>query len=110
MNQVKRHEMEIQVIRKLLQVAKAHGYTLSRIWDGECYERPHNDDDAVSVVFSVDECQMLFKHPDEDKAHCAVIILGNSPWEVIADSSMGGHWDAVMEAMNVYTDELEAQS
>jgi len=91
-------------------VAKAHGYSLTRIWDGEDYEFPHNDEDAVSVVFSVDECQMLFKHPDEAKAHCAVIILGNSPWEVIADSSMGGRWDGVMAEMDDYADELEAKA
>jgi hypothetical protein len=88
-------------------VAKAHGYTLARIWDGEVYEYPDNDEDAVSAVFSVDDCRMVFKHPDEVKAHCAVIVLGNGGWDCIADSSMGGKWDAVMAEMNEYCDKLE---
>lgn len=57
----------------------------------------------------MDECTILFKHPEQPKAHCAVIILGNSAWECIADSSVGEGWDEVMAEMNEYTDKLQEQ-
>jgi len=67
----KRLEIERRVIRKLIRVAKAHGFSLTRIWDGECNERPTNEQEALDVVFSVDECKMVFSHPSQDKSHCA---------------------------------------
>lgn len=104
----KRLADERKVIRKLIRVAKAHGYGLSRVWDGECNEYPKTEEQTLDVVFSVDECVMRFKHPDQPKSHCAFIVLGNSAPEVIADCSVGEGWDAVMAEMNEYTDKMEA--
>lgn len=106
----KRLAQERQVIRKLLQVARAHNFYLSRVWDGEENEHPTNDDEALDVVFSVDECLMVFRHVDAhaSKGHTAYIVLGNSGPEVIADSSVGEGWDEVMAEMNEYTDKMEA--
>lgn len=106
----KRLADERKVVRKLIRVAKAHGYELTRIWDGECWEKPKTEEEALGVVFSVDECSMRFKHPEQPKSHCAVIILGNSGPEVIADSSVGEGWDTVMAVMNEYTDKMGEQT
>lgn len=107
----KRLADERKVIRKLIRVAKAHGYTLWRIWDGEENEYPATENEALEVVFGVDECWMRFKHPDRrPQTHVAYIVLGNSGPEVIADCSVGEGWDAVMVEMNEYTDKMAEES
>ena len=102
----KRMAMERRLVRRLIRVAKKHGYSLIRIWDGECNERPKTEAEAMEVVFSVDDCRMVFKHPEQPSAHCAVIVLGNDGWDAIADASMGDGWDDVMAEMNEYSDKL----
>jgi hypothetical protein len=106
MNIAQRIAIEKRVIRKLIRVAKAHGYKLTKIWDGEQMERVSTETEAMALVFNLDECRMYFKRDDQPKAHCAVIILGNDGWDSIADCSMGEGWDDVMEAMNDYSDKL----
>ena len=106
----KRLADERKVVRKLIRVAKAHGYELTRIWDGECWEKPKTEEEALDVVFSVDEYSMRFKHPEQPKSHCAIIILGNSGPKVITDSSVGEGWGTVMAVMNEYTDKMGEQT
>lgn len=105
----KRINTERKVIRHLLSVAWRHGYALTRVWNGECNEYPKTEEQALDEVFSVDECTMRFKHPDQPKSHCAVIVLGNSGWDCIADCSEGEGWDQVMSVMTAYCDRLEAK-
>ena len=102
-----RMDMERNVVSKLLQVAKAHGYAVVKVDDGEEVHKVTTDEQAMDAVFAVDEATIRFKHPDEPKTHCAVIVLGNDGWDAIADASVGEKWDAVMEEMNQYTDTLE---
>jgi hypothetical protein len=98
--------IEKRMVRKLIRVAKAHGYKLTKIWDGEQTEKVSTESDAMELVFNLDECRMYFKRDDQPKAHCAVIILGNDGWDAIADCSVGEGWDDVMTAMNDYSDKL----
>lgn len=105
----KRIEMERKVVRKLIRVAKAHGHELKCIWDGEGNGYPKTEQDALDVVFNLDECVMRFKHPEQPKSRCAVIILGNDGYDCIADGSMGEGWDAVVAVMNEYTDKMQEQ-
>ena len=101
-----RQAIERKVIRHLIRTAKAHGYALVRVWDGEESIRVSTERDAMDTVFSVDESRIVFKHPSEPKAHCAVIVLGNDGWDAVADSSVGGLWDAVMDANAEYADKI----
>ncbi len=106
MNIEQRIAIEKRMVRKLIRVAKAHGYKLTKIWDGEQMEKVTTESEAMDLVFNLDECRMYFKRDDQPKAHCAVIILGNDGWDAIADSSMGEGWDEVMDEMNDYSDKL----
>lgn len=106
MDTTARQATERKVVRHLIRTAKAHGYAVTKVWDGEGFERTTTERAAMDVVFSVDECRLYFKHPDEPKSHIAVIILGNDGWDAIADSSMGGNWDAVMQESGDYCDKL----
>ncbi len=103
----KRMTLERRVVRHLIRTAKAHGYAVTKVNDGEEVVKVSTEAEAMEVVFSVDECHIYFKHPDEPKAHCAFIVLGNDGWDAIADSSLGGKWDAVMDECSEYADKIE---
>jgi len=102
----KRMELERRVVRKLIRVAKEHGWTCVAVDDGEERVRCDGEAEAMDAVFAVDESVMRFKHADHKATHCAVIVLGNDGWDAIADWSVGDGWADVMEAMDAYTDKL----
>lgn len=101
-----RMALERKVVRHLIRTAKAHGYAVTKVWDGGEMVRVKNETEAMNAVFSVDESRIYFKHPAEDKGHCACIVLGNDGWDAIADASMGERWDAVIGENGDYADRL----
>lgn len=106
MDTTARQATERKVVRHLIRTAKAHGYAVTKVWDGEELQITKTETSAMDAVFAVDESRMYFKHPDEIKDHCAEIVLGNDGWDAIADSSMGGKWDAVMQESGDYCETL----
>lgn len=103
----KRMAMERRMVLKLIRVAKEHGYAVTRVDDGEECPKCDTEAQAMDAVFAVDESTIRFKHPDQPKTHCAVIVLGNDDgWDCIADCSQGEKWDDVMAVMNTYSDTL----
>lgn len=98
--------IERKVVRHLIRTAKKHGYSLLRVWDGENYVRTRTEGEALEAVFSVDESRIMFRHPEEDSSHCAVIVLGNSGWDAIADASVGERWDKVIDEAQDYADKF----
>ena len=101
-----RMEVERKVIANLIQLAQAAGYELRAVNDGEERVRVSTEAEALEVVFSVDESLITFKHPEEPKAHCAVIVLGNDGWDCVSDASMGDRWDKVIQANADYADQF----
>jgi hypothetical protein len=99
-----RIEVERKIVSNLIQVATAAGYALHCVDDGEERVRVSTEAEALEAVFAVDESTIRFKHPEEPKSHCAVIVLGNGGWDCVADASMGDRWDAVIEANAVFAD------
>lgn len=102
----RRIAIENQVVRKLIRVAKAHGYELRRVFDGEEMVKTTTEKTAMEAVFSVDESCIYFKREDQPKCHCAVIILGNDGWDAIADASVGEGWDQVMQEVWHYCERI----
>ena len=98
--------IERRLVEKLIEVAQAHGYALTKVYDGEERVKVATKNEAMAAVFSVDESVIYFKHPDEPKGHCAVIVLGNDGWDAIADQSQGGKWDYVMAEVDTFADTL----
>lgn len=108
MNIEQRQGIERKVVRKLVRVAKTHGYVPTKVYDGG--DEPvlvRLEREVLDAVFAVDDCRVYFKHPAEAKAHCAVIVLGNSGWDCIADASMGTLWDPVIKEVEAYAESLE---
>ena len=107
MNIEQRQAIERKVVRKLVRVAKANGFRPVRVYDGG--DEPvlvRLEQEVLDAVFAVDDCRVYFKHPAEAKAHCAVIVLGNSGWDCIADASMGPLWDPVIKEVGAYAETL----
>lgn len=105
-----RQVMERSMVRHLIRTAIAHGYAVTKVHDGEENVKCTNETQAMDAVFSVDESTIYFKHPEEEKGHCAYIVLGNDGWDAIADCSMGGKWDAVMAECDKHSDKLCEES
>ena len=107
----KQHDIRIsqerQVVRRLIFIAKKAGFVLTKVDDGGEMVECSTETQAMDAVFSVDDSTIYFKHPDQPKSHCAVIVLGNSGPECIADCSIGPLWDEVIEELNQYCDKLE---
>lgn len=101
-----RQQIERQVVRNLIRTAKKAGYSVVKVWDGGEMMPTTTETAAMEAVFAVDESRIYFKHPEEQKAHCACIVLGNDGWDAIADASMGERWDPVIEANSQYADRL----
>jgi hypothetical protein len=104
MNLETRQRVERQIVRNLIRTASQHGFALVAVHDGEERVPTRTEREAMDAVFAVDESKILFRHPAEKKAHCAVIILGNDGWDCVADASMGERWDPVIEANATYAD------
>ena len=102
----RRMAMERKVVRHLIRTAKAHGYTLTKVNDGEEVVKCRTEAEAMDAVFSVDESTIYFRRPSEPVGHCAVIVLGNDGWDAIADNSEGEGWDGVMRDCDAYSDKL----
>jgi hypothetical protein len=103
----KRQAIERKVIRHLIRTAKAHGYALTKVFDGEESVKCQTETDAMDTVFSVDESTIYFKHPDELNVKCAVIVLGNDGWDAISDCSVGERWNKVMDECTEYANKGE---
>jgi hypothetical protein len=105
-----RMAMERKVVRHLIRTAKRHGYALVWVDDGEELHKLTTESEAMDAVFAVDESRIGFKHPDQPKAHCAVIVLGNDGWDAIADGSGGPLWDEVFKESGDYCEKLSLQA
>lgn len=95
--------IERRIVRHLIRTARKAGYLPVRVDDGGELVPATTETAMLAAVFSVDDSRVIFKHPDEPRAHCAVIILGNGP-DCVADASMGARWDAVMDAVAEYSE------
>jgi len=96
----KRIEAERAVIRGLIRHLKTRGFALRSVDDGEERVKCSTADDALEVVFSVDECRIYFtgariienalgRPADTQIVYGVLIVLGNADdgSEVIADYS-----------------------
>lgn len=104
----KRMATERKVVRHLIRTAKKHGFAVTKVYDGEEMVKCRTETEAMDTVFSVDESTIYFKHPDQPKGHCALIVLGNDGWDAIGDCSEGELWDDVIAESSTYCDKLSA--
>jgi hypothetical protein len=107
----KRIEIERRVVRKLVRVAKAAGWEVPAVNDGEELVRCQTEADVLDAVFSVDESSIRFRKEIDGKAvTCsAYIVLGNDGWDAICDHSTHPAFEAdVTEPVLAWIDAMEA--
>jgi len=109
MNVQQRLDIERKVVRKLIRVAKARGWTPVRVDCGDTLTTSPLESDILDAVFSVDESVVRFRKDGVRGVHCAVIILGNDGYDCIADASSSPEWDEVTEEVWDYCETLETK-
>jgi hypothetical protein len=90
-------------IQKLVRHAKAHGWSVPSVDDGGEEVPCKSEKDVLDTVFSVDMSRIYFEK--EGNVHSALIVLGNSPDEVVADwgysEGDADGFNAMMEALQL---------
>lgn len=106
----KRIAIEKRVVRKLVRVAKAAGWSIPYVYDGGENVKCESEKDIMDAVFSVDESWIKFrKEIDGKMIGCvAYIVLGNDGYDAICDySALEVFEKEVMEEVNAYCDKLD---
>jgi hypothetical protein len=70
-------------IRQVIRALRGANHTLTRVWDGEEFVPVSNERDAVEAIMATDESTLYVGN------EWVMFILGNEPFEVAADYSMG---------------------
>jgi hypothetical protein len=73
-------------IRQTVRALKASGHTLKRVWDGEEFVPVSNERDAIEAIMATDESTLYVGNDWVNE--WVMFILGNEPFEVVADYSM----------------------
>lgn len=87
---------ERRAIRKLCQMARAKGWPPLAVDNMGEVIYTTSDREVLEHVFSVDESRIEFMGPEGKKA-VALIVLGNSPSEVVADHSIRPGFSELMD-------------
>lgn len=108
MNYEQRSAIEKKIVRKLIRVAKAAGFAIAYIDDGEERVKVAGEKEAMDLIFDLDEAGICFK--GQEGRFAVLLVLGNDGYDVIADYSFreGGAFQAVMKEVDDYVEGLEA--
>jgi hypothetical protein len=111
MNNEKRLELELSIVRRIAQDALKAGYFVS-VDDGEGYPvlRSRDLQQIMAAVASVDEERLLFHAAGGkgSKAFGAVhLVYGNEPWEVICDHTASERMDKLLSGAVALANKIE---
>lgn len=110
---------ERDIVAATIRILREHRWERGYINDGgDAYEHPKDDEDALDIVFAVDEAVIYFHKNLErvGKTHWVHFILGNGI-DVISDHSIPSEkslvyavddFDKVMDLVNDYVEGLQA--
>lgn len=76
------------VILSFLSIAAKHGLTPVKVDNGDGWEPVKDISEAVEEICAVDEAYVAFAPDENGKKPWAFIVLGNEPFESIADYSV----------------------
>jgi hypothetical protein len=102
----KRIATERRVVRRFIRIAKAAGFDVHSVHNGEERIKVAGEAEAMEHVFSVDDSRVAFMKRDEPgrARETLVVVLGNG-CECLGDMSEGrADWDAVVKAAMDYAD------
>lgn len=84
-------------VRSLLYRLVGAGWTIPRVWDGGGYVTCESRQDAIDAILSVDVSHVATIHADHGKS-TLMIVLGNSPGELVCDYGVCPGVDPVVNA------------
>lgn len=99
---------EHKAVRKLVRMMKEKNWEVSSVFDGEERVKCRTEKEVMDTVFSVDESSITFHNKQIDRKHAALIVLGNSGAEVIADYGYNEDDDfsSIMDAHGDWSDKV----
>lgn len=108
MNTPERIKIERRLIRFMIRVLKRNGWEIAFIDDGGENVRVSSVNEALEVVFGVDDCRIFFKKGLS--RHWVLIVLGNDGWDAVADYSysekVDDGFEGIMVEVSKYSDYL----
>jgi hypothetical protein len=98
MNNEKRLELELSIVRQIVGSALAQRYSIS-VHDGQGITVSYStsEREVMAAVRSVDEDHLIFFARDGRRVGYVVLVYGNDPWEVVADHTVSDEMDAVLK-------------
>lgn len=99
---------EKRVVFELIEWLRLRSFLCVGVDDGEEYYPTNTTVEAMEHVFSVDDSTLRFEHVGTSRQHSVLIVLGNSPEEVIADwGYTEGDPDGFNAAVDQFIDQLD---
>ena len=100
-----RTQAEREIVRATIEAVLATGRTLKSISTGDGYERVGSVDEAMDLIFNLDESAAIFW--DGERRSCVLFVLGNDGYDVVADYGMS--LDAAIETVQPLIDSWESR-
>lgn len=95
-----RLRFEVAAVRYLLERAAGEGFKVCSIDDGEGRTHVASVNEAMKLIFNLDDCYLNFRRHSTDRAYWVRIVLGNSGWDSISDyGSVEGPWNKLIEGV-----------
>lgn len=91
-------EKEKAGLAQIIDRMKKAGWNPYRVWDGGENQSVlgRSTGEIAEVCCSTGDASLYFDNGSE--GHCAYLVWGNSPEELIADNSMGGGFEVALDA------------
>lgn len=97
-------------LQHVIREMKKRGWNVRSVDNGGGYVKMagKGETEILDEALASDDARIRFESAEGDHRHTILIVLGNSPWEIVADWGYAvGDTDGFDAAMNAVTDELE---
>ena len=100
-----RSDIEMAIVKHLLERAKEFGWVCTKVDNGGGYERVNDDDEALDTAFAADSADLCFKR-EGFRTQWVYLVFGNDGYDVIADHNETdeGGWNQMMGLVNEFAE------
>jgi hypothetical protein len=106
------NEIETRIVQKMIELAKAHGFPLLGIFDGEVMTKTDRPEVIVAHMGNLDEGWVHFGKHDDIRAFAVMLIPGNGNdgRDIIADYSFDDDFELlVMNKVLDYAEDVQEE-
>ena len=102
-----RSDIEMAIVKHLLERAKEFGWVCTKVDNGDGYERVHDDDEALDTAFAADSAELRFER-EGFRTQLVGLVFGNDGYDVIAGHTepADGHggWNQMMKLVGEFAE------